>query len=403
MTSGGRQHNLPLIIWDETSDAVPLEPIPLDRPPFREDRLQHLLATHPRLLPIAELEPAFAPLIPLGREIPTPSGYLDVLYTSPSGYLTLVEAKLWDNPEARREVIGQIVDYAKDFSRWRFEDLDAAVRRAGNPGILDAVRQTDPDLDEIAYIDNVNRTLRRGACLLLVVGNGIREGVEALTAFLQRTPSLHFSLALVELGLFRAKPGSEWPLLIQPRTVARTVEVVRAVVDVRAPAAIEVTVTLPEDSARPTIGARRTLTEEAFFSRLRENTSESIADGAAELIGDLRSCTLEAWWRASSVSLRMPDPGGLDRYWTVVVITVTGSFYLGWLAKISEEGGYKPAVWQAYLQRVTVLTGAKGSDKTLDSTKPAPLTDLLARAPEFVSLVQNLVEDLRREAGDRPE
>ncbi len=34
----------------------------------------------------------------------------------------LVEAKLWRNPEARRKVIGQILDYAKELSRWNYED-----------------------------------------------------------------------------------------------------------------------------------------------------------------------------------------------------------------------------------------------------------------------------------------
>jgi len=51
-----------------------------------------------------------------------------------SGYLTLVETKLWRNPESRRTVIGQIIDYAKELSRLSYE------------GLLDAIRRVDPKL-----------------------------------------------------------------------------------------------------------------------------------------------------------------------------------------------------------------------------------------------------------------
>ncbi len=48
----------------------------------------------------------------------------------PRGYLTIVETKLWRNPEARREVVGQIVDYAKELSTWDVEELVASLAEA---------------------------------------------------------------------------------------------------------------------------------------------------------------------------------------------------------------------------------------------------------------------------------
>ena len=51
-------------------------------------------------------------------------------YTSiPLGRLTLAEFKLWRNPQARREVIGQILDYAKELASWRYADLQREVSR----------------------------------------------------------------------------------------------------------------------------------------------------------------------------------------------------------------------------------------------------------------------------------
>jgi hypothetical protein len=81
---------------------------------YDEAWLQRLIMAHPRLLPVDQIEPAFADLVPICMELPTPSGYLDNLLVTASGDLALVECKLWRNPEARREVIGQIIDYAKE-------------------------------------------------------------------------------------------------------------------------------------------------------------------------------------------------------------------------------------------------------------------------------------------------
>ena len=58
------------------------------------------------------------------------------------------------------------------------------------------------DVEEAAFVDSVNRNLENGRFLLLVVGDGIRESVEAMTEFLTGTPRLHFTLALVELEIY---------------------------------------------------------------------------------------------------------------------------------------------------------------------------------------------------------
>jgi len=387
-----------LLIRERNGPAIPLHPVPLDRPAFREDTLQALLADHPQVLPVAEIEPAFAPLVCLGREIPTPSGSLDVLYVTPLGYLTLVEAKLWDNPQARREVVGQIVEYAKDFARWNFEDLDAAVRRAGGPGaegVLETVRRYDPDFDAQAFIDTITRSLRRGSFLLLVVGNGIREGVETLTAYLQQTPSLHFSLALVELALYRTEPGQEWPLLVQPRTVARTSEVVRAVVEVRAPAELQVSVALPAEEDASRAGGKVSLTEGAFFEKLAAATSREQAAGVERLVKALRELGVAPQWRVTGVSMRLPDPGGLGREWTVLFLGADGTFWLGFLNYISQYGRYDPEIWRRYLADVKRLTGVGSSSRQQDATRAGPVSDLLRHESEFLARVERFIEDLR--------
>lgn len=120
---GKRIRSNPLVVKDG-AEPYSLKRIPTTEKMFQEERLQNLLFEHPDLLPVADVESAFSPLISIGREIPTNVGPIDNMFISPQGYLTIVETKLWRNPEARREVVGQIVDYAKEVSKWSFDDLD---------------------------------------------------------------------------------------------------------------------------------------------------------------------------------------------------------------------------------------------------------------------------------------
>ena len=55
---------------------------------------------------------------------------MDALYINPLGRLILAEFKLWRNPQARREVIGQILDYTKELASWNYEDLQREVYNA---------------------------------------------------------------------------------------------------------------------------------------------------------------------------------------------------------------------------------------------------------------------------------
>ena len=166
-----------------------------------ESTLQDLLFRHLRTLPIAAIDAAYDSGVPVCRELSTPAGYVDALYVNALGRLTLAEFKLWRNPQARREVIGQILDYGKEIASWSYEDLQREVSRAlKRPGnvLFDLVRATDPDVEEGVFVDNVTRHLRRGEFLLPIIGDGIREGVENTVDFVQQHSGLHFNLALVE-------------------------------------------------------------------------------------------------------------------------------------------------------------------------------------------------------------
>lgn len=201
---------------------------------FDESWLQGLAFRHPEALPLQEIEPSFGPLVPICTELDTrAAGIADVLHINPLGMPTLIECKLWRNPEARREVVGQILDYARALRAWSYGDLQREVARARKqPGfdLYGHVRDSGyPDLDESAFVDNVGRNLRLGRILLLILGDGIREGVEAIAEYLQDT-TMQFTLGLVEVEVYDLDVGRR---VVQPRILAKTMIVNRVVIETR--------------------------------------------------------------------------------------------------------------------------------------------------------------------------
>ncbi len=403
-----KQFCTPVIITDKTCRGQRLHHIPFGKPPFGEDRLQELLAEHPELIPINEIEPAFSPLIFLGREVENKAGKADLIYSNPSGYLTIVETKLWSNPESRREAVVQLVDYAAAISNWSFENLCDAVKKSSNADlsssmdIMETLKRYDSEIDESSYIDSVTRSLSRGNFLLLIIGNGIRESVESITEYIQKAPGLHFTLALVEMNLYKTNPHQDYPIYIQPRITAKTVELVRAVVDIKVPDGIQVSVEIPTEEEAKRKGRRR-ITEQILLEELAENTTPAISDKVKEFIGEMKDLGLQSYWRSSSVSMRYPDPGGSGYRFTVIVLTVTGTAFMGWLERISwpEYGGYDEGIANVYREHVHKLVEKEFTD--YNRGEPFPIKYLLDSKDEYLGYVKSFTMAIKNESENMTE
>jgi hypothetical protein len=132
ITMAVRQYGNPMLIENDIEKR--LERVRADELGKSEDWLQELLFKHPGLLPIDEIEPAFSGPVSVARELRTRSGPVDLLCVNGRGHITLIETKLWKNPEDRRMVVGQIIDYAAQIAKWSYSDLVSAVRTAtGSP------------------------------------------------------------------------------------------------------------------------------------------------------------------------------------------------------------------------------------------------------------------------------
>jgi hypothetical protein len=206
---------------------------------YDEAWLQNLLYTHPEIFPTEQIEPGFGHVVPLCRELPLTfgagrTGALDNVFTTVDGRLLLVEAKLWRNPEARRTVIAQAMEYAAAIFRLDYDQLQSAVMRARKAvkseakSLYQIVQQYDEHLDEAEFIDAVSRNLKRGRAIIAVVGDGIREDLEPLAELLQTHAGHRFTFALVELAIYET--ADKLGRVVTPSVLAKTALIERGVV-----------------------------------------------------------------------------------------------------------------------------------------------------------------------------
>ena len=403
ISPGNRRYCNPIAIGTDNT-IKQLTRIPFTQKRFDEGWLQELISNNPYILPVSVIEPFFTPLIPIGREIPVDAGFIDNLFISPEGYLTIVETKLWRNPEARREVVGQIIDYAKDLNKWDYVKLNKEVsiyhqNTIGKPrGIIELINEVHPieEEDEPAIIDNISRNLNQGRFLLLIVGDGIRESVEAMADYLGQTPQLNFSLALVELQVYELLTSSEKLLLVVPQIITRTKEIVRAVVHVQGAETSNVRVDLDLDVdevnsvSTKSSKKRIRLSEQDFFNIINNNLDRENIKLLGDLLDRLKSLGCFNQPQSSSITVRLNDPSGSSQKLSLLTITTSGSIYIsGYLPGKLKDLGLPDEIWTEYRDSLFDLFKIPNIDSAI------PVPDISGKLDEFVTIVEKAINQIK--------
>ena len=165
-----------------------------------EADLQALLARYPALLPGRQIDPNDPRkwlLIAREQGVPAREGgpdqwSADHLFVDQDGTPTIVEVKRSTNSQIRREVVGQMLDYAANGVRfWPVERLrdDLARRLGGRAEADDALRgflkdAGAADLEPDAFWRRVDANLRAGRLRMLFVADEIPDSLKQIIEFL---------------------------------------------------------------------------------------------------------------------------------------------------------------------------------------------------------------------------
>ncbi|MDI9365449.1 MAG: hypothetical protein QM541_10890 [Flavobacterium sp.] len=406
ITKGNRQQGTPYFISQDKS--MKLERVPLTEKLFQEQWLQKLIHNNPQVLPIDDIESGFAPLISLGREMSTSVGYIDNLYISPNGYLTVVETKLWRNPEAKREVVGQIIDYAKELTTWTYSKLNDAVKVSSQllnnntKGVIELIKEFDliDESQEQIIIDNIDRNFKRGRLLLLIVGDGIRESVEDMVEYLSNTPQVQFTLGLVELQVYK-NPNIENDLIVIPNLITRTKEITRAIIKIENSTTnnvINVETDFKEEKSKSQ-ATRNTISEDDFFEQLKQNTDNESCEFAKYILKNSIEKGYYIEWNSGSFVTKLLDPNGSGQKVTLFVTDRKGLFYIGWtLIQLSRLGLSKEPSIEFAKQTASLVKGLKPNPNHLDSwNKYSTIKEIKPVFTEFMNEVDKFVERINEE------
>ena len=154
-----------------------------------EDHLQAMIDEFPELLP------GVSPDSYVCREFSTDSGPIDnLIINAKDGSLTLVECKLAKNPEVRRKILGQIIDYAASLSRLDFDEFHQRWRDRGGVD-LTAIETAKGPLS-LAVTSN----LETARFTLLLAVDEINEPLKQMVEYIQDKTDSSTRVALIELA-----------------------------------------------------------------------------------------------------------------------------------------------------------------------------------------------------------
>lgn len=174
-----------------------------------EDEIQALIAAHPELLSGEQIDTEAPPRwLLVAREMAVPDSEeqtgrwaLDHLFVDQNAVPTFVEVKRASNTQLRREIIGQILDYAANGARWWSQDtLVQAVRKtleADGPSYEEAMssflgfaaqENDEPQEERFArFWDTVQDNLQNGKVRLVLAADRLPSELVTVIEFLNKS------------------------------------------------------------------------------------------------------------------------------------------------------------------------------------------------------------------------
>lgn len=260
--------------------------VPLTQQTYEsEDLLQTLLAQYPSLLAGDQIRPESPRrwiLIKREMEIPgeiegTGRWSLDHLFLDQDGIPTLVEVKRSSDTRIRREVVGQMLDYAANSVKyWPIEKLRSSFEETCEAQTIDSemvIKELIGDIGDITqFWTNVKTNLQAGRIRMLFVADEIPDELRRIIEFLneQMDPA---EVLGVEIKQYI---GESLKTLV-PRVIGQTSEA--------------------EDRKNSgSRGVKRQWDESTFFSEMKIRRGTNSVEIARKILDWAKAHTTRIWW-----------------------------------------------------------------------------------------------------------
>jgi len=356
----------------------------LEKQPYdSEDLLQELLGEHPDLLAGDQIDEATPRRwLLVDREVGVPikedaagGMLLDHLFLDQDGVPTLVEVKRSSDTRIRREVVGQMLDYAAhavaywsvEMIRSRFEtrcedggdDPDQLVAQLISPDL-------DEDVDVEAFWGQVKTSLQAGRIRLIFVADEIPPELRRVVEFLNR-----FMDPVEVLAVEVAQYVGEGLKTLVPRVIGQTAK-----------------------ASRP----RRQWDEPSFFRELEAQHGADVTGVARRLLEWAVANVTRVWWgkgKRSGSFVPILNYNGQDHQLMAVWTNGGVEIYFQWYQ-------YKPPFdseerRQELLSRLNAIEGVALPDDCITRRPGIPLAVLAdeTRLEQFLELFDWVVQEIQ--------
>lgn len=215
----------PIFLLAGGSNLVDLVEQPYDK----EEILQELLATYPRLLESVSRPDGAGRWLLIQREAQLPSSAgganrwsIDHLFVDGAGVPTIVEVKRSSNTQIRREVVGQMLDYAANaVVYWPVESLvskfEDTARKHGLEPDTELEQFLGPDAEPAGFWAKVKTNLEAAKVRLVFVADTIPPELRRIVEFLNEQ-MISAEVLAVEVRQFKSDQGT----VLVPRLIGRT-------------------------------------------------------------------------------------------------------------------------------------------------------------------------------------
>ncbi len=340
------------------------ELVGMDETPYdTEDVLQRLLAEHPKLLAGDQMnrtEPRdwlfiTRELALSMDDVASPQMWLDHLFLDQDAIPTLIEVKRSSDTRIRREVVGQMLDYAANAMAYlplatiqaKFE---ATCEEKGLDPDTVLSDYLGPERDPDEYWYAVKTNLQAGRLRLIFVADEIPSALRRIVEFLnsQMDPT---EVLAVEVKQFE---GQGLKTLV-PRVVGQTAEA----------------------EQKKGVARGRQWNESAFFAELGKRGNAEESEVAQRILKWARTHTTEIWWgHGSKVGSFVPTLNHKERDHQLFAVWTNGILetYFFWYQ-------YKPPFdteerRRDLLDRLNTVPGISLPDSAVSKRPGIPLLDL---------------------------
>jgi hypothetical protein len=160
-----------------------------------ESELQEILALHPELIPGVSAAARTC------REFQSEAGPADIVVVDSTGELTLVECKLASNPQIRREVVGQMFDYASRLWKMDIEEFSTQWQaRTSRPLDLDDAPEG------LSLRDSLASNLKEGRFRIVLAVDRINPSLKRMIEYLNAMAGPATSVIAVEYSRLKQGP-----------------------------------------------------------------------------------------------------------------------------------------------------------------------------------------------------